>query len=431
MKADRSSFATRSRRLARLLMTVWAQLIGAGLSRVRHRLAHPRQPTVVDGPERLRRTLERLGPTFVKAGQLAASRPDLLPDGYRSELAMLRNHVRPLEPGVVANLLEGAYGPDLAAVFEGISVDPIASGSIGQVHSATIGEGRRVAIKVRRPGVDRLVEADLSLLASSARVIHKALRSSRQFQLPRLVEEFAVTLREELDYQHEAQQAPIIAAELSRFPEVTVPRVVKHLSGDHVIVMDLIEGVPLTDLDAINAAGLDRHELARIVLITNLTMILFDDRFHADPHAGNYLALPDGRLGLVDFGQVGISHPSTRQQLYELLGALVRSDPNAAAAALAVICGQPDADVAALGGDLAQLLSGLSTIGLGEISITSLLRGTLDLVRKYRLVLPAELALLVKAVFESEATAEELDPGIQLSEVIDAFFVHPAASLAA
>jgi ubiquinone biosynthesis protein len=429
--SPRLAVGVRARRTARLVVTVWAQVIGAGLSRLRHRVTHPMQPAVSDGPERLRRTLERLGPTFVKAGQLAASRPDLLPDAYRAELATLRDHVRPLEPAVVLNLLEGAYGPDLAAVFDDVSAKPIASGSIGQVHRGTIDEGRLVAIKVRRPGVDRLVEADLSLLASGARIIDKVLRSWRQFQLPRLVQEFAVVLREELDYRHEAQQAPIIAAELAGFPEVTVPEIVKDLSGDDVIVMDLIEGVPLTDLDAINAAGLDRHELARIVLRTNLTMILFDDRFHADPHAGNYLALPDGRLGILDFGQVGVSHSSTRQQLLQLLGALVAGEPEGAAAALVVICGRPAADLTALGSDLAQLLRGLFTVTLGEISVASLLRGTLNLLGKHQLVLPAELALLLKAVFESEATAQELDPGIQLSEVIDGFFARPAATTTA
>jgi ubiquinone biosynthesis protein len=430
-ESPRLAVGVKGRRTARLLVTVWAQVIGAGLSMLRHRATHPLQPVESDSPQRLRRTLERLGPTFVKAGQLAASRPDLLPDAYRAELATLRDHVRPLEPAIVVNLLKGAYGPDLAAIFDDVSVKPIAAGSIGQVHSGTIDEGRRVAIKVRRPGVDRLVETDLSLLASGARIIDRALRSWRQFQLPRLVEEFAVVLREELDYHREAQQALIIAAELAGFPEVTVPEILNDLSGDKVIVMDLIEGVPLTDLDAIDAAGLDRHELARIVLKTNLTMILFEDRFHADPHAGNYLALPDGRLGIVDFGQVGNSQPSTRRQLDQLLGALIGGDPEGAAAALAVICDRPATDLTALGSDLAQLLRGLFTVALGEISVSSLLRGTLNLLRKHQLVLPAELALLVKAVFESEATAEELDPGIQLSEVIDGFFAHPAATTTA
>ena len=160
-------------------------------------------------------------------------------------------------------------------------------------------------------------------------------------------------------------------------------------------------------------------------------MILFDDRFHADPHAGNYLALPDGRLGIVDFGQVGVSHFSTRQQLHQLLGALVGGDPEGAAAAVAAICGRPATDLTALGRDLAQLLAGLPAATLGEISVGSLLRGTLNLLRKHQLVLPAELALLVKAVFESEATAEELDPGIHLSEVIDGIFAHPVATTTA
>lgn len=431
LESPRLAVGVNARRTARLLVTVWAQVIGAGLATLRHRVTHPMRPAVSDGPERLRRTLERLGPTFVKAGQLAASRPDLLPDAYRAQLATLRDHVRPLEPAIVANLLKGAYGPDLAAVFDDVSVKPIASGSIGQVHSGTIDGERLVAIKVRRPGVDRLVEADLSLLAIGARIIDKMLHSCRQFQLPRLVEEFAVVLREELDYNHEAQQAPIIAAELAGFPEVTVPEIVTRLSSDDVIVMDLIEGIPLTDLDAINAAGLDRHVLARIVLQTNLTMILFHDRFHADPHAGNYLALPDGRLGIVDFGQVGASHSSTRQQLLQLLGALIGGDPEGAAAALAEICRRPATDLTALGRDLAQLLQGLLTVTLGEISVAALLRGTLNLLRKHQLVLPAELALLVKAVFETEATAQKLDPGIQLGEVTNGFFPHPAATTTA
>jgi ubiquinone biosynthesis protein len=404
---------------SRVLATVTFALIGAGLSAARRRTRHPRHPGPADGPVRLRRTLERLGPTFVKMGQLVASRPDLVPDGYREELGKLRDHVRPLRPAVVEGLLRRAYGPDLGLVFAAFSSEPIAAASIGQVHRATLRDGMRVAVKIRRPGVERVVSADVALLAVGVRMVDRTVRSWRRFQLPQLIDEFAAALHHELDYGLEAKQASMIAGQVAGLPEVRVPEILGALSGPDVIVMELIDGIPLTDLAAVDAAGLDRHELARAVLTTNLVMILFDDHFHADPHAGNYLALPDGGLGLVDFGQVGSSDQSTRQQLLELLGALVGGDATTAAAAVAAICERPDADLETLSRDLSTLLSGLSKATLGEVPVGRLLRGTLKLLRSNGLVLPANLTLLAKAVLESESTAQELDPGIQISDLVD------------
>lgn len=403
----------------RVFATVTLELIVAGLSVARRRTRHPRHPGPADGPVRLRRTLERLGPTFVKMGQLVASRPDLVPDGYREELGKLRDHVRPLRPAVVQGLLRRAYGPEPGLVFAAFSCEPIAAASIGQVHQATLLDGMRVAVKIRRPGVERLVSADVALLAVGVRMVDRMVRSWRRFQLPQLLDEFAAALHRELDYRLEAEQASVIAAQVADLPEVRVPEIVGGLSGPDIIVMEFIDGIPLTDLAAVDAAGLDRHEMACAVLTTNLIMILFDDHFHADPHAGNYLARPDGSLGLVDFGQVGSSDRSTRQQLLGLLGALVSGDPTTAAAAVAAICERPDADLEQLVRDLATLLSGLSRATLGDVPVGRLLRGTLKLLRSNGLVLPANLALLAKAVLESESTAQELDPGIQITDLVN------------
>jgi ubiquinone biosynthesis protein len=377
-----------------------------------------RRTTGETGPTRLRAMLEELGPTFTKLGQLMAGRPELLPSAYRSELTLLRDATAPLPGVVILHALSRAYAQPLDTIFASVSLEPVASGSIGQVHRATLRDGRSVALKIRRPDAARMIEADLAALGSVARAADRFLPPLRRFGLTDVVAEFDVALRAELDYELEATNTVAIAERLQQLDWVRVPAVVTSLCRPGVLVMEFAEGIPLTDTEALDRAGIDRVRLASRVVAANLQMVLFSDVFHADPHAGNYLAAPDGRLVLLDFGQIGHSTPETRADLLRLVTALASGDADQVAQAVGSMC-QASPDVMdELTDDVAGFVATFAELPLGEFRVGSVLRDLLALLGRHHLALPVGMTMLIKAVMECEATAEELHTDIRLSELL-------------
>jgi ubiquinone biosynthesis protein len=370
------------------------------------------------GPARVGRMLEELGPTFTKLGQLLAGRPELLPSAYRTELTRLRDATVPLPGVVVLRLLSQAYGQPLESIFAGVSLQPVASGSIGQVHRATLIDGRTVAVKIQRPDAARTIEADLRTLGSVVRTADRFIPPLRRLALVALVDEFAEALRAELDYGAEAAHTGDIARQLHHLGWVTVPAVVPALCRPGVLVMEFADGIPLSDREALDRAGVDRRQLAGRVVMANLQLVLFSDIFHADPHAGNYLAAPDGHLVVLDFGQIGHSSAQTRADLVQLVTSLVSGDAAQVARAVGSICHTDPEDIAGLGDDVAQLVAALSEQPLGEFRIGAVLHRLLSLLGRHHLTMPGGMTMLVKAIIECEATAEELSGEIRLSELL-------------
>ena len=370
------------------------------------------------GPARVRLMLEQLGPTFVKLGQLLAGRPELLPSSYRTELARLRDDTAPLPGVTVLGLLRRAYDRPLQSIFERVSLEPVASGSIGQVHKATLVDGRSVAVKIQRPGAARTVEADLRTLGSVVRNVDRFIPPLRRMALVALVDEFAASLRAELDYEREAANAVAISRQLRPLEWVTVPVTVPSLCRPGVLVMEFADGIPLTDTDALDRAGVDRRQLASQVVGANLRLILFSDIFHADPHAGNYLAAPDGHLVVLDFGQIGHSTAQTRADLLQLVMSLVSRDAAQVARAVGSITQTEPENVDGLGDDVARLVTTVADQPLGEFRIGTVLRELTSLLGRHHLAMPSGMTMLAKAVIECEATAEELSSEIRLSELL-------------
>jgi len=362
--------------------------------------------------------LEQLGPTFIKLGQLLAGRPELLPAAYRSELTRLRDATAPLPGVAVLHLLSRAYEQPLDTIFHDVSLEPVASGSIGQVHRATLVDGRSVAIKIQRPEAARTIEADLHALGSAVRTADRLIPPVRRMELVALVDEFAEALRAELDYGLEATHTAEVARQLRHLEWVSVPAVETSLCRPGVLVMEFAEGIPLTDRDALGRAGVDAKQLATRVVVANFQMILFSDIFHADPHAGNYLFGPDGRLVVLDFGQVGHSTEQTRADLRLLVTSLVSGDAAQVARAVGSICRTDPDDVDGLGDDVASWVATLAAQPLGEFRIGAVLRELIALLGRHHLALPSSMTMLMKAVIECEATAEELSSDIQLSELL-------------
>lgn len=385
------------------------------------------RPTI--GPRRMRRALEDLGVGFVKVGQLLAARADLLPDRYRAELGHLRDDVRPVPTDVLVADLEATWGRPVAAAVDDFSPTPVAAASVSQVHRATLAGGRVVAIKVRRPGIVAVASADLALLAGTARLAARLSRRARLLDPGGVAEEVALMLHQELDFAAEAANARAIREVFAGDPTVVVPEVVAELSGPGVVVMDFLDGAPLTDPAALEAAGYSRHHYAASVIRANVAMILGPSRFHADLHPGNLLALPEGRLGLLDFGAAGdATDERTAAAVSAIIEAMAGGDPEGLADGVLLMthpAGDTEpVDRALLAKELDQaVLRPLSDESLGALPMGQLLRDLVGVLQRHALRVRPEVTALLRAVMTCEATARELDPGISFRRVVVPFLV--------
>src|SRR5438105_3101254 len=253
----------------------------------------------------LREMLDELGPTFVKFGQLLSTRPDILPPDIISELRGLQDDVRPFPFAQVEQVIEEDLGLSIDKLFTAFDEKPIAAASIGQVHRATLPNGRPVAVKVQRPGAPRQIEADLALLYQAARIARERVRALDFIDARQLVDEFARSIRQELDYRLEARNADTFHHNFAGHPHVSVPRVYWSYTRPRVLTMEYLEGVQVADLE-LEAWSLDqRRRLAYLIAEAWMTMIFRHGFFHGDPHPANILVLSPERIGLVDFGLAG------------------------------------------------------------------------------------------------------------------------------
>lgn len=381
------------------------------------------------GPRRVRRALDDLGVGFVKVGQLLASRADLLPERYRAELAHLRDDVRPFPTRAVIAELEAATGQPLAITFTSFSAEPLAAASISQVHTATLSDGRAVAIKVRRPGIVAVARADLSLLGLAAGTVARFSANARIFDPRGIVDEVGLMLRQEMDFVAEAENARAIREVFAEDPTVVVPEIVTSLSGPTVVVMDYIDGISLADIPALDAAGYSRPHLAASVIRANVAMILGPSRFHADLHPGNLLALPEGRIGLVDFGAAGnADDEATAAAVKAIMDAMAVGDPDGLTDGVLLMTlpsGPVDRDL--LSKELDQVvLAPLTDSSLGGVQVGQLLRDLVGVMRRHGLRARPEVTALLRAVMTCESTARELAPELSFRKVVVPFLVNRA-----
>jgi ubiquinone biosynthesis protein len=362
-----------------------------------------------------RLALEELGPTFVKLGQLLSARTDVTPTALQHELAMLRDHAPSIPHATVVAELERTLGPSATDLFTTFELAPVACASIGQVHRATLRDGRRVAVKIRRPGVRAEIDADLALLRVLLRAAERLSRRARALRPVTMLDEFAALLRAETDYTTEAGNIEAVRRTFEHDDLVMIPSVMTDLGSDSLLIMDWIDGIPLNRGAELDAAGTNRSAVARAIVHAYAAMIFQSDCFHADPHPGNLIARSDERLALVDFGEVGLIEPSTRTALVRLLAAVLGRDSDGLAdALLAVSRSTRTVDRAELGAQLASLLRPVASSSLQEMKIGPMLRDLLHVLRAHGLMLPADLAVLIKTMIVCEATTDEMDPAFQM-----------------
>ncbi|HWS47015.1 MAG TPA: AarF/ABC1/UbiB kinase family protein [Acidimicrobiia bacterium] len=363
----------------------------------------------------LRRALEELGPTFMKLGQVLSTRPDLIPPRFEAELALLQDAGPVVPTPQILAAVEDAFGAAADQVLRRFDDVPIAAASIGQVHAATLADGREVVVKVRRPGVISDVSIDLDLLMGAAGVLARSSLVASRYDPVGLAKEFSATLRSELDYRREGRNAERIAASFANDDGVRIPEVIWELTCESVITEERLRGIKVDDLRALDAAGLDRVQIARRFANAYLSMVFVHRFFHADPHPGNVFVEPAGRIGFVDFGMVGSIGNRTRHGLSTILLALVAADaPRMADGLLGLGVASDDVDRAAFERDLAHLLERYARLPLEELRLRFLLADLMNTVRAHRLRLPSDLALLLKTVMMCEGVAARLDPKFEL-----------------
>jgi ubiquinone biosynthesis protein len=376
-------------------------------------------------PERLRLALEELGPTFVKLGQILSTRADLLSPRYRVELAKLQDAAPQLSPDVVRDLVRLELGDSLESAFTSFDLTPVAAASIGQAHAAVLSDGTAVIVKVRRPGAAETIELDLEVLRNWAARASRRWDQAVAYDPVGLVDEFAQTLRAELDYLLEGHNAERFAASFAGDADVQIPKVFWEYTTSRVITLERIHGMKITDLPDLDAAGIDRHELAQRATRVIAKTVFEDGFFHADPHPGNFFIGPQGTIGIIDFGMVGTLSDGLRDQIAKVMVAVARRDPDRFADALVAV-GAPTqpVDHVQLREDLAALLNQFDGRTVRDVELGSTIGEVLEIVRRHHLRIPRDLALLLKAFVMEEGLATQLDPEFKLAEAVRPYAYH-------
>jgi len=366
---------------------------------------------------RLRRTLDDLGPTFVKFGQILSTRSDILPEGVLSELQKLQDTVRPMPGGAAQAIVERELGAPVDEVFERFDPDPLGSASIGQVHRAVLRSGEVVAVKVQRPEAPGRVESDLELMREFALLLDRRFGRRIFVDVRGLVAEFEAVIRRELDYTAEAANARRFAANFAETP-VVIPRIHLEYSTPRVLTLQYIEGTRFRDIRPLLLAPSERRRVASMGADAIFKMAFEDGFFHGDPHPGNLILTPQGDLALLDFGMVGYMSRGDIEALSRLFIAIVQRDAAAALRGLESLGVRYSTEVRGdLVRDLREFLNKYSGLSVGEVTLGQALSELIALARNYRLRVPPVFPLLIKALVTAEGLARAIDPTINVYEV--------------
>ena len=379
-------------------------------------LGHTRRHEPYTEAEHVRLALEDLGATFIKLGQILSTRADLVHESYQHELAKLQDGAPPVPTEIIEAMIVAELGHPIEELFATFDTTPLAAASIGQAHAARLKDGTEVVVKVRRPGVVEQVNEDLEILMNLAQRANRHPQWSEQFDFVGLAQEFADTLRAELDYVREAKNARRFAELFADDPVVRIPRVFADHSTSRVLTLERFGGLKANDLSGLDSADIDRKALAEHLAGLNLTMVFEEGFFHADPHPGNFFIEADGRIDLIDFGMVGEVSPTLRQQLGALFITVDAKDSDRLVDALLEICpSRGPVDRAALQYDSARIMDMFYRQEFSRRGVGALLNDVMATVRKYHLRLPSDLALLFKTWVMVEGIVAELDPTASMS----------------
>ncbi len=378
-------------------------------------------------PVRARRALEEMGPTFIKLGQLLSTRVDLFEADWITEFSKLQDSAPALPYSQIEQQLTEDLGAPPEHLFLSFETQPLAAASIAQVYRARLKDNSDVIVKIRRPGIKSIIEADLRWLMRLAELAEQEYPDTLSFQPRDVVRQLSRSLKRELDFTIECRNADRIAHNFAYYhdvtlpedtkitPDIVIPRVYWQWTRERVCVQEYIDGIPGRQLAAVDKAGLDRKKLARLGAHAVLKMIVEDGLFHADPHPGNIFYLPQNRIAFIDFGMVGHLTEVRREQLIQLLLGLVQHEPLRVMDILLDWTGNSAKDETELNQEIASFLDQYHGMPLKQLRLGEILADMAALLRQHQLRLPSDLILLIKAFISLEGMGRELDPDFNMA----------------
>ncbi len=372
--------------------------------------------TRVERANTLLESLLTLGPTFIKLGQLLSTRPDILPPEYVDELSKLQDEVPPADWAEARAVLEDEVGP-IEEHFDEFDTDAISGASLGQVYTAQI-DGEEVAVKVRRPGIEELVTADLRVIQWSLPILMRFIGQARAFSLENLADEFDRTIRQEMDYEREAAMLAEIRSNFEGNDDVAIPAVVDSHSGPRVLTMDYITGTKINDVEELDAMGVDRHQLAVNLQEAYLQMLLEDGVFHADPHPGNLAVQSDGTIIFYDFGMSGRVDEFIQNKIIDFYIAVANQDIDGILDALVEMGTlSPEADRATMGNVMELAIEDARGEDIETYRVQQIVEQVEDTIYEFPLRLPSNLALVLRVATVVEGVCVTLDPDFDFISV--------------
>jgi len=375
-------------------------------------------PAPVGVAERLCQALVELGPTFIKLGQLLSTRPDMLPHDLVVELNKLQDTVPPFPAEVAIAIIEAELGKPLAQLFQEFCPTPLAAASLGQAHTAILPTGEHVVVKVQRPDIAAIIATDLAIIADLAQLAQERTDLGAGNDLVELAWEFNTTLQAELDYRREAHNADRFRHMFANNQTIYIPKVYWAYTSSCVLTTERLYGVKINDLAGLAAVGMDQPRLARHSLQLILEEVFEHGFFHADPHPGNFFALPGEVIGAVDFGQVGVLDRETTQQLLLIVLGMANHDNGEVLRALQQMGMFARHEVTpALRRDLQRFTDRYVDRALKEVSVRETGEELIALAKRHRLRLPSPLAMLLKALVMTEGVGLQIDPNLDVFEI--------------
>ncbi|RAK19407.1 2-octaprenylphenol hydroxylase [Anoxybacillus vitaminiphilus] len=372
--------------------------------------------------ERIRIVLQELGPTFVKLGQIASTRPDLLPEEIIRELEKLQDRVPPFSFQKVREIVEEELGGELGEIFRHFEESPLAAASIGQVHQAILRSGEKVAVKIQRPNIAAVIETDLEILQDLADLAERRSEWAAKYQIRDMVDEFSKSLRAELDYTIEARNTEKISNQFRNDPNIYVPKVFWEYSTKKVLTMEYVEGVKFSELEKLKQNGYDLKILAERLAKGIFHQIFIEGFFHGDPHPGNVLVLPGEVIAFIDFGMVGRLTPEMKYHFSSLVIALMRQSTDGVIKAILQMGLVPDdVNLVQLRDDIDELREKYYDVPLSQISLGEAVNDLFRVAFRHSIRIPAELTLLGKTLLTVEGVVEKLDPDFSILNIAEPF----------
>jgi len=381
--------------------------------RIRERLKQKEKHTI---EKRLRLTLERLGPTFIKFGQVLSVRPDLIPKSYIKELENLQDEVPDFPYSVVREQVKKELGKEIEEIFSEFGKKPIASASISQVHKAELKDGSKVAVKVQRPDVMKIMETDIDIMFYTARLLEKHMPNLRKFNPVGVVEEFSKWTEKELDFKREAFNAKRFARNFSGSKTVKIPKIYDDFTTEKILVMEFIDGIELHNIKEAKRRKIDLKPIINNGFEAILTQVFVHGLFHADPHPGNIIITKDRKVAFVDFGIVGHFDENLKSKSIELFDGVINNEPEKVVDTLIALSSAEATNKEELLDDVGEVLDSLQDSDITKIKVSYALEEVMDLALSYGLKMPAPFVLFGKTVITLEGIAMEYDPEFRLIE---------------